>query len=332
MSYIGNTPGDKYLTLEKQTFTTSATDTYTLDREVSGVNDIELFLNNVRQEPTEAYTISGTTLTLASPITSSDSMYCIYQGRAVGTTKPANNTVTNDMISYPLAKSGATVSTFNRTSSTGDIVEFQKDGTEVGVIGTVSSNLYVGSGDTGIYFNNSEDRVYPINTTTVAGRDNGIDLGKSDTRWKDFYLGGSIYLGGTGSANALDDYEEGTWTASLVGSSTNPSTPVTVTASYTKIGRYVYVNGQFSNVNTTGASGGVRITGMPFTPSGVNFGGGVMTHTRFSFPSANNISPHATSGGYIAFYQSISGSSWSEISHSAGTGAYLSFGVIYITA
>jgi hypothetical protein len=98
MGYLGNKPADSYLTLEKQTFTTSATDTYSLDREVSSVNDIELFLNNVRQEPTEAYTISGTTLTLASAITSSDSMYCIYQGRAVGTQSPAVGSVTNDML------------------------------------------------------------------------------------------------------------------------------------------------------------------------------------------------------------------------------------------
>ena len=105
MSYIGNTPGDKFLTLEKQVFTTSATDTYSLDREVSSVNDIELFLNNVRQEPTEAYTISGTTLTLASAITASDSMYCIYQGRSVGTQAPANNSVTNDMLVGSIATS-----------------------------------------------------------------------------------------------------------------------------------------------------------------------------------------------------------------------------------
>ena len=31
-------------------------------------------------------------------------------------------------------------------------------------------------------------------------------------RFKDLYLSGGVYLGGTGSANQLDDYEEGTWT------------------------------------------------------------------------------------------------------------------------
>ena len=101
MSYIGNIPGDKYKSLVKQTFSTSATATYTLDHAVSSVNDIELFLNNVRQEPTTAYTISGTTLTLASAITGSDSLYCVYQGRAVETIAPATGSVTNAMLATP---------------------------------------------------------------------------------------------------------------------------------------------------------------------------------------------------------------------------------------
>jgi len=105
MAYIGNIPGDKYKSLVKQTFSTSATATYTLDHAVSTVNDIELFLNNVRQEPTSAYTISGTTLTLASAITGSDSLYCIYQGRAVETIAPATGSVTNAMLAGSIANS-----------------------------------------------------------------------------------------------------------------------------------------------------------------------------------------------------------------------------------
>ena len=40
-----------------------------------------------------------------------------------------------------------------------------------------------------------------------------IDLGNGNNRFKDAYLSGGVYLGGTGSANKLDDYEEGTWTS-----------------------------------------------------------------------------------------------------------------------
>jgi len=142
MSYIGNTPGDKFLTLEKQVFTTSATDTYSLDRGVSSVNDIELFLNNVRQEPTEAYTISGTTLTLASAITASDSMYCIYQGRAVGTQSPASGSVTNDMLAGSIATSKlADGSTFATTNGITMVDRWRLTTGFTGTATPISSNL-----------------------------------------------------------------------------------------------------------------------------------------------------------------------------------------------
>jgi len=83
----------------------------------------------------------------------------------------------------------------DRLSSNGEIVRFRKDGTTVGNIGTTSSNLYIGTGDTGVFFNSSEDAIYPINTSTIAGRDAAIDLGKSDTRFKDLYLSQALYCG-----------------------------------------------------------------------------------------------------------------------------------------
>jgi hypothetical protein len=68
-------------------------------------------------------------------------------------------------------------------------------------------------------------------------------------------------------ANTLDDYEEGTWTPSYVGTSTNP----TVTYGglragwYTKIGNQVTAWCQLSVVGTTGGSGQLRLGGLPFT-------------------------------------------------------------------
>lgn len=65
-------------------------------------------------------------------------------------------------------------------------------------------------------------------------------------------------------ANTLDDYEEGTFTATLTGTTTAPTTPVTSIAYYTKIGNLVTVNCKFYNVSTVGAAGNIRITGLPF--------------------------------------------------------------------
>ena len=70
-----------------------------------------------------------------------------------------------------------------------------------------------------------------------------------------------IYLGGTGSANYLDDYETGTWTpVDGSGNAYNNG----VNATYTKIGRIVYVN---FDVSSTGSTTGPNIAGLPFTAS-----------------------------------------------------------------
>jgi hypothetical protein len=93
LAYIGNIPAEKYSSFVKQDFTTSATTTYTLDQPVTNENEIALFINFVRQEPTTAYTASNTTLTLSSATTSSDDMYCVYLGKAVQTVNPPANSV-----------------------------------------------------------------------------------------------------------------------------------------------------------------------------------------------------------------------------------------------
>ena len=98
MAYVGNTPADKTLKLEKQQFTTSATTSYTLSHSVSDPQDIALFINNVRQNPNSSYTVSGTTLTLSAATTSTDTMYCVFLGKARETvTVP---TITKDKVNF----------------------------------------------------------------------------------------------------------------------------------------------------------------------------------------------------------------------------------------
>ena len=93
MSYIGTPPSNAFTSLLKQDFSTSATTGYTLDHAVNNANDIALFINFVRQEPTAGYAASGTTLTLTSATASSDDMYCVYLGQALQTVNPANGSV-----------------------------------------------------------------------------------------------------------------------------------------------------------------------------------------------------------------------------------------------
>ncbi len=75
----------------------------------------------------------------------------------------------------------------NRTSSDGDLLRFDKDGTQVGSIGTVSDGLYIASpvsSDSGLRFSGST--VHPC-TTAGAPRDNAVDLGYAQGRFDDIY-------------------------------------------------------------------------------------------------------------------------------------------------
>jgi len=117
-------------------------------------------------------------------------------------------------------------SIFARRSSNGDLLLFRRDTTGVGSIAVTTTGV------------------------TLTGT-NGITFTAAQAASAD--------------ANTLDDYEEGTWTATLTGSTAAPTTPITTTAIYTKIGRLVTISFVFNNVNTTGATGNIRITGLPFT-------------------------------------------------------------------
>jgi hypothetical protein len=86
------------------------------------------------------------------------------------------------------------------------------------------------------------------------------------------YLG--TFNGDTAAANALDDYEEGTWTigVSFGGASVGVTYGVN-TGTYIKIGRQVTVNGYLLLANKGSSTGAAKITGLPFTigNSGSNY-------------------------------------------------------------
>ena len=121
--YLGNQPALSYTSFAKQDFTTSATTSYTLDQPVTNENEIALFINFVRQEPTTAYTASGTSLTLTSATSASDDMYCVFLGKAVQTVNPPSGSVGTAQLadsSVSLAKLSATGTKDSTTFLRGD--------------------------------------------------------------------------------------------------------------------------------------------------------------------------------------------------------------------
>ena len=156
---------------------------------------------------------------------------------------------------------GRNVIAIRRNSDDGDLIKLYKDATNVGNIGNIgTSGLVMGSGNIGLFFDSSagEQSVKPRNSDGSA-RDNAIDLGRAAHRWRDIYLGGGAFLGGTGTANKLEDYEEGTWSPAINGSTIT-------TGFYTKVGRMCVATfgDATSNIPELTNGSDFLITGLPF--------------------------------------------------------------------
>jgi len=86
MSTIGNKAATQHVSLQKQTITGNGGTSYTLQQSVGSALDVAVFVNNTRQEPTTAYSASGTTLTMTGAVNASDNFYVIFLGKAITTT------------------------------------------------------------------------------------------------------------------------------------------------------------------------------------------------------------------------------------------------------
>ena len=77
--------------------------------------------------------------------------------------------------------------TVGRNTNDGELIQFRKGTGSVGTIGAIGSDLYVGTGDTGLRFLPSSDAILPAQGSTGATRDNAIDIGTGTARFDDIY-------------------------------------------------------------------------------------------------------------------------------------------------
>jgi hypothetical protein len=224
-----------------------------------------------------------------------------------------------------VTRDGNQAADFNRKSSDGDIVKFQKDGTTVGSIKARYdyTTLQIGSTGTGITGTSSHKILPSVNN---ARSDNTNDLGDSSYRWKDLYISGAVYLGGTGSANKLEDYEEGTWTPSS-GTGTISSN----FARYTKVGNLVTLTGNIYSFSDRSSSNGVAIQGLPFqSSSSSRTAGSVMI--RDSDNTTITAAYITSSATQVEFYGVTSGV-WDQLKHNDlnNSSAEIYFNITYRT-
>lgn len=124
MGYVGNQTTTSFTSMDKQTITGTGATTYTLSHNVSSESEIEVFVNNVRQEggSGKAYTVSNNQITFSEAVTSSDSIYVVFQGKAIQTVVPPDGSVTSAKLDTNIAVSGnLDVGTIRATNGTSAI-------------------------------------------------------------------------------------------------------------------------------------------------------------------------------------------------------------------
>jgi hypothetical protein len=227
---------------------------------VAGGQFIQVYLNGVLLKLTDDYTAAnGSDIVLTSGAATGDVLEFITF---------ADFTVNNQNFTGGLTvdNDGSTVLTVDRATSDGTIIDVQKSGSSVGSIGVYSSdNLYLqGKSDhSGLAFGEAE--IYGFRGGSE--NDGVTSLGSAAGRFKDLWLSAGVYLGGTGSANLLSSYEEGTFTPVFVDTFSNAISGFTYSSqngSYTKIGNMVNVRIVVGTSATPTGSTGVSVS-LPFT-------------------------------------------------------------------
>lgn len=354
MSYIGTEPKDirsfgrtkfDYTATQGQTAFTGADD----DGKVLAftVGQIEVYVNGILMDDSDFTTTGTGTVTLVSAANLNDVISIVsFETNipdsnyvpASGGTFTGNITAsgTLDVTGAVTASNGLTVDddgatplTVDRATNDGAIIDVQKDGTTVGSIGTSGGDIYVGSTASlhaGITF---AERAALPNINGVTANDGGTDLGATSNRWRDLYLSGGVYLGGTGAANHLDDYEEGTWTPAMQsGTLTNVAQ-----ATYTKIGNVCHCQCKVGSFSDTTSGNAFELIGLPFNFFTTDRSAISTSVLSTNVSGMNDLNGYLESGNKLRLYSSVTGGSYDALIHSdLVSGSVLYIGFSYFTA
>ena len=236
---------------------------------VGDVNQIILSLGGVIQKPGTDFTVSGSVLTFTTAPAANTTFFAILLGSDNGgtiTPTDASVTVSKLAIAGGEVKLDADGDT-SITADTDDQIDIKVGGTDQikltdGVLAPTTTND-VDLGSTSLRFKDvaiSNDIVHLDNAgtgRTLYDRSENL-LGNTGTN----LTGATLFIGGTGSANQLDDYEEGTWTPSgaSLGVATNHK------AIYRKIGDIVFLYCDITmNSSPADTAQATSLAGFPFT-------------------------------------------------------------------
>ena len=131
-------------------------------------------------------------------------------------------------------------------------------------------HLYKTGGST-IRFQNPGTRVWSIGNDSTSFVFDDVTAGSE--RIRILSSGGLTFNGDTAAANALDDYEEGTWTPSVSSSGGSITTVGAVSGRYVKVGQFVLVTCTVAITNNGTGSGSVLVANLPYICEGAQYVG-----------------------------------------------------------
>jgi len=222
MPYIGSTPNASFSTRTKQDFTANGSTTaFTLSSAVASASDIEVFVGNVRQEPTEAYTVNGTTLTMSEAPDVGLNFYVVFKGLEESSIVHADNTISsakivnNAVIDTKIASSAVTTAKIGASQVTDAKLATAHSYVHIKTLtGTNVSSVDFLHGSNGVTFDNTYDMYefivhYAYNAAT--GRDfrcvpsqNGSSFSISNTECIRFRAIFENSSAGSGASNATN--------------------------------------------------------------------------------------------------------------------------------
>ena len=268
MAYLGKVAGNRHTGTSKDSFNgDGSTTAFTMSKTVLLVTDIEVFVDNVQQEPTTSYTVSATTLTFdEAPPSGTANVYVIHRS--------GNNDSFTIQSGTSPSFNNLTIKNDGNIGSAGD-----SDSIAINSSGrvTLSNNLTV-NGTSTLTGNISGGNDLSL-ASDSAVLNLGADSDTSITHIADTGLrvNPGILFGAsdTASANTLDDYEEGSFTITVTYDTTINNSPDndssathSGTGRYTKIGNMV--TAFYPTLATSFASNADILLGtytLPFTAS-----------------------------------------------------------------
>jgi len=183
MPYLGSTPNASFSSRTKQDFTANGTTTaFTLSSAVASPNDIEVFVGNVRQEPTDAYTVNGTTLTMSAAPANGINFYVIFKGVEENSVVPADNSISTAKIANDAVTTTKLADTISGAHTFSGGVTLSGTTTHSGALNVSGTSAFTGATTTLNGFNlldtydatasdvnyNSDVLIHDIGTTNLA--------------------------------------------------------------------------------------------------------------------------------------------------------------------